>query len=313
MTTLLALAACGQLGNDYGTDALPTEEQLHVNMPVASSAAKSPSDPDDWATYYEGTRNVTEHVNGMITFVLGSVYLVTHTQRPSWVNDEKTQAQWGPYSDSGLDPVETGVWVTRNDDGSTTWAVFQVPNGGTVEADAVTIAEGQVNAGSTRDDASGSFGVDFDAANALDPAVHLAGSWTVEYAYDADGVAAVATASNYGWEDWPRIDAQYDYDEDYTGAGTMDLAYNNDVNRSGTDELVTLRSRWQDDGMGRGDATITGGDVTRDVTSSECWGTDFKTSYWVDSIDLYEPVGDESACAFTPAEYADGASFSMED
>ncbi len=312
MTTLLFLTACGQFGDDdYGTDTLPTEEQLHVNIPIASDSAKSPSDPDDWATYYEGTRNVTEHVNGMITFVLGSVYLVTHTQKPSWVNDEKTEAQWGPYSDSGLDPVETGVRVTKNDDGSVSWAVFFVPNGGTVETDALNVAEGLVDAGSTRGEASGSFGVDFDTANSLDPAVNLAGQWEVMYAYDAEGVAAVATASNYGWENWPRIDAQYAYDEDYTGAGTMDLAYNKDVNWTGTDEIVTLRSRWQADGMGRGDATITGGDVADEVTSSECWGTDFKTSYWTDSIGLYDQVGEESVCAFTPAEYADDARFSL--
>ncbi len=301
---LLKLVACGGLGSDdYGTDTLPTEEQLKVNMPVASDAAKSPDDLDDWAMFYESTRNVTEHVNGMITFVLGSVYLVTHTQKPSWVDEAKTEAIWGPYSDSGLDPVETGVRVKKNEDGTISWYVFQVPNGGTVEEDAVNIAEGLVDAGSTRTDASGSFGVDFSAANALDPAVNLVGSWSVAYAYDSAGVAAVATAADYGYENFDTLDAEYAYDEDYEGQGAMDLAYDKDVNWSGTDEWVTLRSRWQADGMGRGDATIGEGDLATEVTASECWGTDFKTSYWTDSAGIYDTVGEESACAFAEAEF----------
>ncbi|MBM4367440.1 MAG: hypothetical protein FJ102_14605, partial [Deltaproteobacteria bacterium] len=248
VSLLLQLVACGGLGSDdYGTDTLPTEEQLKINMPVASDSAKSPEDLDDWAMFYESTRNVTEHVNGMITFVLGSVYLVTHTQKPSWVDDAKTEAIWGPYSDSGLDPVETGVRVKKNDDGTISWYVFQVPNGGTVEEDAVNIAEGLVDAGSTRTDASGSFGVDFSAANALDPAVNLVGSWSVVYAYDSAGVAAVATAVDYGLENFDTLNAEYAYDEDYEGAGTMDLGYDKDVNWSGTEEWVTLRSRWEAD------------------------------------------------------------------
>jgi hypothetical protein len=312
MLSLLVLTACGQFGtSEYGDDLLPTEDQLKINMPAASDSAKSPQDPEDWAMYYDATRNVTAHVNGMITFVLGSVYLVTHTQKPSWVDEDKTQAMWGPYSDSGLDPTETGVMVMKNEDGSLSWTVFQVPNGGTVEADAVNIVEGEVDAGSTRDDASGRFALDFTTANSLDPAQNLVGTWAVEYAYDAEGVAAVASAEDYGLENGARWDAVYAYDEDYEGAGEMDLAYNADVNASGTDELVTLKSRWQADGMGRGDATIAGGDVAREVTSSECWGTDFKTSYWTDSIGLYEEVGEESVCAFTPASYADEASFEI--
>lgn len=314
MTNLLFLVACGGgIGSDYGDAILPTEDQVRINMPIASEAAKSPDDLEGWAMYYEATRNVTEHVNGLIAGVLGSVWLVVHTQEPSYVNDEQTKAMWGPYSDSGLDPVETGVYVEKLEDGSFAWAVFQVPNGGTVETDAVEIVVGAVDAGSTRDDATGRFVIDFETAATLDPAVNLVGQFAVEYAYDAEGVAAVASTEGYGYESGPRWTAVYAYDEDYLGAGEMDLAYAADLNASGTNEIVTLKSRWQDDGMGRGDSQVLEGDLAADFTGSECWGSDFKTSYWTDSHGIYADVGEESVCAFTPASYADEASFAIEE
>lgn len=308
--SLLLLSACGQFGNAYGDEVLPKAEQLEINLQIASDAAKSPADPEDWATFYEATRSVTEDVNGVIGFVLGTVALVVSTQQPSWVDDDKTQAMWGPYSDSGLDPTETGIMVTRLDDDSYDWTVFQVPNGGTVETDSVNIVTGHVNPGATAEVADGTFTLDYTAANALDPAVKLTGTWDVTYAYDESGVAAEVTADDYGWESWILRDATYAYIEDYAGAGEMDLAYTADVNGSGTTEIVTLKSRWQADGMGRGDAELREGDVSGDVTANECWGTDFKTSYWTDSFDLYDDQGSVENCAFAEAEYATEATVS---
>lgn len=311
MLSLLLLSACGNFGNEYGDEALPTAEQLEINMPIASDAAKSPSDPEDWAMFYESTRTITEDVNGMIGFVLGTVALVVTTQEPSWVDDSKTKAMWGPYSDSGLDPVETGITVEKLEDGGYAWSIFQVPNGGTVEADSVAIVAGNVETGATREAAVGSFLLDYSAANALDPSVRLVGKWDVTYAYDAEGVAATVAADDYGWEGLGYRDALYTYDEDYEGEGEMDLAYEADVNLSGTRETITLKSRWQADGMGRGDAQIIDGDVEADVKMNECWGTDFMTSYWTDTIELYDVVGVESDCAFAEAAYADESSFEV--
>ena len=309
MFSLLLLSACGDFGNEYGEDMLPTSDQVAINMPIVSDADKSPADPEDWAMFYESTRTVTEDVNGMIGFVLGTVALVVTTQEPSWVDDDKTKAMWGPYSDSGLDPVETGITVEKLEDGAYAWTVFQVPNGGTVETDSVVIVDGHVDPGATREAASGAFTLDYSAANDLDPSVHLVGGWDTTYAYDDGGVAASVIADDYGWEGLGYRDAVYTYVEDYEGAGEMDLAYEADVNGSGTKETITLKSRWQADGMGRGDAQILEGDIAAAVTASECWGTDFKTSYWTDSIELYDEVGEQGACTFAEASYADEASF----
>lgn len=317
---LLVLAACnlpgaGDDGSAFHDDVLPREEQVRIDFPEEGASAKAEGEVTTWARYYVTTREVTEHVNGLIAYILGTVSFVVATQEPRWSDTEANVAVWGPYSDSGLDPVETGLWVKAEDDGSYSWAIFQVPNGGDIETDAVIVVAGEVDAGATRDVASGAFVADFTTAASLDPAVGLTGAFAVEYAYDEDGVVASAGFQEYGAADrGERIDALYAYAQDWEGAGTMDLAWLDDLNVTGTDELLTMRSRWQADGQGRADATISGGDLgVEAVMASECWGTDFATSYWSDSIGYFESEGSVDACAFAEAEYATEASFSVLD
>lgn len=309
------LAACQQLQQSpYGEDVLPTEDKLAINLKGADDAAKSPSDPDDWAMYYEATRNVTENVNGLIKVTLGIVYGVVHTQEPSWVDEGEQKAMWGPYQDSGLDPVSVGVYVERLDDESHDWSVFFLPNGGELETDAVSIIAGHVEAGASKDAADGQFAIDFTTAHDMDPSVNLVGTFSCDYGYDEAGVAAVVATDDYGLERGPQVDALYTYDEDYEGAGTMNLAYLADVNANGTEEVVAIKSRWTADGQGRGDGMIVGGDTTGEgFQSSECWGTDFKTAYWIDNKDFFDPIGDESVCAFTPAEFPTEDDFAIEE
>ena len=312
MILSLLLVACGPsdtLVSEYHEDLLPREEQIRINLPVDGASAKGFGDEENgFARYYATTREVTEHVNGLITFVLGTVGYVV-TLEPSWSDADERQAVWGPYQDSGLDPVSTGLWVREEDDGSYSWAIFQVPNGSEEE---IAIVAGTVDAGATPDDASGKFAVDFETASSLDPAVNLQGTFYVEYAYDPEGVAAVAGFDDYGVVGFERYDALYAYDEDFTGAGEMDLAWLSNVDGRPSEEVLTMHSRWQEDGEGRSDATAGGGDLGDTVvTANECWGTTFGEVFWTDTVGLYAAVGDESACAFIGAEYATGASFAI--
>ena len=254
-TLLVSLVTgCFDPGSAYHDDILPTKEKLAINLPT-DDASKAADSGSEFAQYYVTTRTVTEGVNGIIEAILGTVGYVT-TLTPSWTDDTRTEAMWGPYSDSGLDPVETGLWVRMEDDGSYTWALFNVPQGGSVETDAVAIVAGIVDEGSTRDDASGQFAVDFTTASGMDPGVGLTGEWAVQYAYDVDGVGAVVAANDYGLVNGAeRVDAAYAYNEDYAGAGEMDLAWLDDIDGQGSNELATMRSRWEADGQGRGDGS----------------------------------------------------------
>lgn len=309
---LLSLIACFAT-SPYGDDVLPLEEQVRVNLPTDPAAAKTASDPDvPYATFYSMTRNVTEDVNGMIAFVLGTVGFVT-TLRPSWVDEEARTALWGPYSDSGLDPVETGLFVTQNDDGTTSWVIFQEPPGSDPSVDAIAVVTGEVDAGSRRTDATGRFVVDFDTAASLDPSVNLVGNFAVDYDYDRNGVAAIASFTDYGVPALPKIDAQYAYTEDYEGSGSMDLAWLEDFTADGVEDQGTMRSRWQADGQGRSDAKITDAVDAREVVASECWDHTFARVYWTDSLGLQPNEGEVGACAYAEAEYATDASFNPVD
>ncbi|MDP2307206.1 MAG: hypothetical protein Q8P18_14365 [Pseudomonadota bacterium] len=316
MRSILALSllsACGTFGggSPYHEDLLPQEDRVRINLPVDSASAKD-AETGEWARYYVLTRTVTEDVNGLITFVLGTVGYIT-TLEPQWSDTDSRQAVWGPYSDSGLDPVETGLWVTEEDDGSYSWAIFQLPKGGDMETEAIAIITGVVDAGSTREDASGVFQVDFTTASELDPGVALTGLFSVEYTYDPVGGNAVAGFEDYGYAiGAERINALYAYSQDVEGAGTMDLAWLDDVNATGVDEILAMRTRWESTGDGRSDAIVTGGDLGADaVYASECWAGDFVTSYWTDTIGLYETVGDVGACVYAEPELPTEASFSI--
>ncbi len=311
-TLLVSLVTgCFDPGSAYHDDILPTKEKLAINLPT-DDASKAADSGSEFAQYYVTTRTVTEGVNGIIEAILGTVGYVT-TLTPSWTDDTRTEAMWGPYSDSGLDPVETGLWVRMEDDGSYTWALFNVPQGGSVETDAVAIVAGIVDEGSTRDDASGQFAVDFTTASGMDPGVGLTGEWAVQYAYDVDGVGAVVAANDYGLVNGAeRVDAAYAYNEDYAGAGEMDLAWLDDIDGQGSNELATMRSRWEADGQGRGDVQVAGGSLGGLVVSaSECWGTSFSRVYYADDAGLQPTEGEEGDCAFTPAEYATEGSFTI--
>ncbi len=88
----------------------------------------------------------------------------------------------------------------------------------------------------------------------------------------------------------------------------MDLAIESNMDLA-TDakEVLIVRSRWLATGAGRGDAYAIGGDLGEFVgTSSDCWGTDFKTSYYTDNYtDSGLTEGDVATCAFATAEFDD--------
>jgi len=309
------LIGCTETGPDEAqamAELIPQEDSLRINLPAASSSPTAKSS-GDWAHFYVMTRQVTEKVNGLIGWTLGITHHVTTTYPPTWSDQEEGLAIWGPWSDSGLDPVETGVWMRLEDDGSHSWAIFQVPKGGTIEEDAVPVIAGVVDPGSTVEEGTGVFAIDFTTAAELDPAVDAHGVFYVEYAHDPGGVDAVAAFEGYGEGDDALIHALYAYSQDAAGAGEMDLAWLQDIDESGTDEILGVKTRWEATGEGRSDAVVTEGDIDETVTASECWGSDFQTAFWTDSIGFGEAVGAESDCAFGSAEYPSESSFSFDD
>ena len=68
---------------------------------------------------------------------------------------------------------------------------------------------------------------------------------------------------------------------------------------NGTLEDVTLASRWGASGAGRGDAVLKGADLPATVSQvdvAECWGADFKSAYYKDSVGYETESGSLAAC-----------------
>jgi hypothetical protein len=68
-------------------------------------------------------------------------------------------------------------------------------------------------------------------------------------------------------------------------------------------ETLTLRSRWLDNGSGRADARIAGGDLgALQATASECWDTMFRRVFYTDSAGFASTEGLQTSCAFATAD-----------
>lgn len=300
--TLSGLTAGCLEGADGLTEVLP-DDRLEINLPV-DSAAKGDTDRD-WATWYLATAEVTENVNGMVGTVLYWLDTITSSYPPSSVDGSGTAATWGPWSEGALDPVENLLWIEQDaETGAWDWGLDRWPKDAS-EEDASSVVLGEVDAGATREVSTGRFTIDFDTIHALDPTEEATGTFEVDYDIHETGVTAEAVFTDFDQE---NLDAVYFYDQEYGGNGMMDLLVESDLDPvSGTGALETwlVRSRWAEDGSGRADVVVSGGDlgsVTAEVT--ECWDTHFERVYYLDNYSGTEE-GDVSACAFDEASYAE--------
>ena len=293
-------AGCFMQADSELSEVLP-DDRIQVNMPLASELAKD--DTKEWSTFYLWTAEVTEDVNWMAGIVLFWVDTITTHHRPSYVNQDQSEAIWGPWSEGALDPVQTQLRVNHDlETDAYAWGFERWPKEQTVD-DAVSVVFGEVDPGATRDASSGRFEVDFDSINEMDPTEEATGTFTVDYDIDLDGVAATATFEDFGPDD---IDADYAYEQIHDGEGSMDLVVEADLDPSsgaGMSETLAIHSRWLADGSGRADVVVSGGDLGEQVGyASECWNSSFEAVYYVEDHTGYEE-GDASLCAFDSPEY----------
>lgn len=299
-------AACepvqdGPDANAWAESALP-DQRILVNMPVddGSRAVGQTADSYVW------TRNATQHVNGLIGFVLVTVDTITDYQ-PTFSNEDN-EFFWGPWNDGGLDPNETGLYVAHDEEAGTYgWAIVQRPKDSTDDADWTPVVAGEATPGDTEDTGTGFFVIDFDAINALNPAETATGRFATNYVIDAAGVSAEAAFEGFSEDGGPTANALYRYDQDATGAGAMDLGLEADTDDEGAAaETIVLRTRWQADGQGRGDMVVFGGDLGEAIVAgSQCWDGNFVSVY--EATSLFTQDGDETLCAFEAAEWNDEA------
>lgn len=289
----VAGAACAPESESTEADiatALPTAEQLRIKLPANSAAAQARA-PGETSKWYVATRDVTRTLNGGTAWVLGLVHLIV--QFPATSVDGDTSV-WGPHSDA-LDPSEWKLSVTALGDGSYDW---KLESRSKTQANAVfeTLTHGNAVPSVPAGRGTGTFTVDFDAARRVDPTSRDAGVMTATYDLSARHLEIDAETPD---ESQQLVATHYEYDEADDGGGSMLLSLTGDTEDEGAlPEVALVHSRWLATGAGRADVRLTSGDLTAEVTASECWSTMFARVYYTDSAEWQPTEGDVSACAF---------------
>lgn len=295
LTSLLAtvgLSACAQEENGpEGLDAaLPTAEQLSIKLPEGQTRAVG-----ELAEYYKYTRDITRTLNGSSAWVL--ILIHTIVQYPV-TTVEGNVYTWGPWAE-GLDPAEYKLVVTAKADGTYEYQLAGRPRNTTGSFE--TVISGTAIPGATDAQSKGQLLLDFDAAERVNPVDNDGnGQLTIKYDFAARTLELDAVSVENG----RPSTAHYAYKSQTDGAGDMVFGLRGNADGGAGLESLTLRSRWQSNGAGRGDARITGGDVgSSELTASECWDNQFRRSYFIaESGALGGTEGDAAACVFAAAD-----------
>jgi hypothetical protein len=216
---------------------------------------------------------------------------------------EESSCTWGPWVDgAGLNRWQLRV---EKRDGEGYDYALSAQNG--VEGGPfLAVLEGTAYPGQDADHGHGSFTIDFDAEDAL---AH-GPLWTDDdhgqllVTYDNRTTVQVNATVTNGVNDDPAnphlMNAVYAFEHVPGAGGRLQLALEN----LDTDEAVTLHTRWNAEGAGRGDVEFFPG-AGGTFLASECWageGYGFAEVY-----DTKGPFGANEACAaeFRTAVYAD--------
>jgi hypothetical protein len=300
-------------------EAIPQAEAVTVGGPEGASngnsstssvepgrgvLADTPGTPN-YAEWYGFTREVRDGVNVVTGVILGSVWLIVHTE-PSEV--ETDEAIWGPYTDA-LDPVAWRFRVTRVAEGTYDYALEGRPKASQSDDDYRAVLTGVGYGKRDERHGDGEFKIDLDVARELDPFKHEADSGFVRISHDlpadiTEHLGALprsitAEVRPSATSEWFTVTSRAN--SDGTGQIDVDAFADTDETKLTLPETVNVASRWAADGAGRADITISGGDLDPDpgaVSAVECWGADFARSYYSDSVEFKPTEGSANNCAF---------------
>ena len=297
ITATIALAACLPRGPEGVEDALPTAEDVQVKVPEDGEQQLALGQIAD---YYRFTRVVSRDFNAGAAWVLTLVHVIV--QFPPSEVDGDTYT-WGPHSDA-LDPAEWKLVVIENVDGSYDWR-FDGRSKTIDNAEFETIISGNALPGDVPHRGSGNFLIDFDAGERVNPIDNEPDTGRVEVTYDLNVTGDINGSVQMHIEgrdeaDLVPVTADYAYSENLDGSGDFSFAINGDIDEDGSaSEDALIRSRWQADGAGRGDARISGGDLdTLVVEATECWDTQFRRVHYTDNVEYAPTEGDAADCVF---------------
>lgn len=276
-------------------DALPTAESVQIKLPLATARSIG-----RLADYYVLTRQVTRDLNAGAAWVLILVHTIVQFPATDVDGDVYT---WGPWSGGALDPAEWRLVVVANEDGTYDWDLEGRSK--TTPADGfIGVITGHAEPGDRPHRGSGTFTIDFDAGERVNPIENSPDNGRIDVTYDLEnqgGTNASVTMHAEGIDSLGNPGAfDYAYAENEDGSGDFQFALEGDLDESGSAaEQALIRSRWLASGAGRADAELSSGDLGDiEVEASECWDEQFRRTYYADSVEFAPTEGDPASCAF---------------
>lgn len=292
---VLTLAATGCVRQDAPPDeiarAIPTAEQVRIKLPNSGKTL------GELANYYVVTRDVTHTLNGGTAWVLILIHAIVQYPVTSYSGNVYT---WGPWSDA-LDPAEYKLDVTANADGTYDYQLSG-RNKTVAGSQFEVVIDGYADPRAGDLQGSGDFQLDFDAGRRVNPidSGDAKGKVTVNYDLAARHLDMLAQAPDANGN--PAM-FEYAYNETLDGGGDMVFNVTADGGGTALAENIVIRSRWQSNGAGRGDARLAGGDLgTAQAIASECWNTLFRRVFYTDNVNFEPTEGDVSQCAYGTAD-----------
>ena len=285
-------------------DALPSAEDDRVRYEATSSSddgdgdttTKEPGDvleaPPGASGLLVLTVNSVNDVNAMVDALLGMVDMV-RSQPPS--SREENSRIWGPFPADDASDFDVRMVSTRQGVGEFTWAFQVAPTGTSTWQD---VFAGEHLAGATVREGVGNFAFDGLAIDAINQSDETPFYLEVRYDHRAgDSVwFSVWTEGTLNADAF----ATYEYAIDEDGAGTLVFdAPEWEIGEKGTKpEHWRVTSHWVPDVGGRGDASVTGGDLGGIIVEwTECWLPDGTLLYQADNWGFVpEPIGTVEDC-----------------
>jgi hypothetical protein len=313
MSGLALFSGCGAASLSDFRAGVPGANGVQVKVPDSTNKQVGQT-----AFWYAITYGGTSLINGSVVAVLNLLHDIVSQQPTS--HSGKTYV-WGP---GAANPLEPNVWkltVTDNGDGSYSYNLDGKQKGAADSA-FVTVLSGThtpVKKAGVNDPGHGhgTFLLDWDKRNTLTQldAKAPTGTADVTYAHDTDDVKVDVVFKGLTNDKGQKTDANYHYTQPAGQDGTFQFSTAGDVEATadGNLENLAIESRWKQDGSGRSDVKVSGGDLNTDTVSvSECWDTNFKETYYHDentkdpSFHFVQDEGQSSDCTLGSAEFYDG-------
>ncbi len=321
LPVLLAAAGCGNFSNEdlVFLAGVPTARELAMDVEAAPGAEPGALVGEP-AQLYALAQHASEEVNAGVEGLLELVDDLGQGHPPTERTDERRI--WGPIEDVDHTGVTLRLEIRREDRAGGkprfVFCVHAAPDGeldeDDIECDTSTdgplpaVLSGSYDpedAEASARSGSGRIVLNFDAARRAGTAKGFErGVLQLDYDFSLGGRAkdialSLERKALFGDE---QLVTTYDYSR--VADGYTEFAVSSPENKVGAYALETVlfQAAWDPDGLGRGEMSVTGGDVPADRTigGTECWDAAQLRTYLVWEVegrpDLSGQEGDLAAC-----------------